>query len=102
MLGLADLMPACWIEDSLHPEGHVTGQLDQGFPWLSLAPEQMLSWYLSSTLHFVSHAALSIVTLRISPCTNVTLTLGWITLFMGDMGEGALHLEDEVTVKQRN
>jgi hypothetical protein len=33
---------------------------------------------------------------------NVTLTLGWITLFMGDMGEGALHREDEVTVKQRN
>jgi hypothetical protein len=32
------------------------------------------------------------VTLNISPCTNVTLTLalGWITLFMGDMGERAL------------
>jgi hypothetical protein len=44
------------------------------------------------------------VTLKISPCTNVTLTLtlGWITLFMGDMGEGALHREDEVTVKQIN
>jgi hypothetical protein len=25
-----------------------------------------------------------------------------VTLFMGDMGEGALHREDEVTVKQRN
>jgi hypothetical protein len=49
-----------------------------------------------------SHAALPKVTLTISPCTNVTLTLGWITLFMGDMGEGALHREDEVTVKQRN
>jgi hypothetical protein len=24
----------------------------------------------------------------------VTLTLGWITLFMGDMGEGALHEEE--------
>jgi hypothetical protein len=32
----------------------------------------------------------------------LALTLGWITLFMGDMGEGALHREDEVTVKQRN
>jgi hypothetical protein len=34
--------------------------------------------------------------------TNVTLTLtsmlGRITLFMGAMGEGALHREDEVTV----
>jgi hypothetical protein len=49
-----------------------------------------------------SHAALPMVTFEISPCTNVTLTLGWIALFMGDMGKGALHREDEVTVKQRN
>jgi hypothetical protein len=42
------------------------------------------------------------ITLRISSYTYVTLTSGWITLFMGDMGEGALHREDEVTVKQRN
>jgi hypothetical protein len=28
--------------------------------------------------------------------------LGWITLFMGDMGEGGLHREDKATVKQRN
>jgi hypothetical protein len=42
------------------------------------------------------------VPLKISPCTEVTLTLGWITLFMGDMGEGALHREDEVTVKQKH
>jgi hypothetical protein len=41
------------------------------------------------------------VTLKISSCANVTLTLGWITLW-GDMGEEALHSEDEVTVKQRN
>jgi hypothetical protein len=46
-----------------------------------------------------SHAALPMGTLKISPYTNVTLTLGWITLFMGDMGEGFLHREDEVTVK---
>jgi hypothetical protein len=26
---------------------------------------------------------------------DLTLTLGSITLFMGDMGEGALHREDE-------
>jgi hypothetical protein len=41
-----------------------------------------------------SHAALPIVTLKILPCTNMTLTLGWITLFLGDMGEGALHEEE--------
>jgi hypothetical protein len=34
------------------------------------------------------------VTLTISPYNNVTLTLDWITLFMGDMGEGALHEEE--------
>jgi hypothetical protein len=52
----------------------------------------------------ISHAALPMVTLTISPCTNVTLIfdLRWITLFMGNMGERAVHREDEVTVKQRN
>jgi hypothetical protein len=35
----------------LHSEGPATGQLDQGFPWFSLVPEQMLSWYSNSTLH---------------------------------------------------
>jgi hypothetical protein len=42
---------------------------------------------------YASHAALRKVTLKILPCTNVTLilTLGWITLFRGDMGERALH-----------
>jgi hypothetical protein len=32
MLVLVDLMPDCWLEVSLHPEGCVAGQLDQGFP----------------------------------------------------------------------
>jgi hypothetical protein len=40
-----------------------------------------------------SHAALPMVTLKISLYTNVTLTLGWTTLFMGDMDEGAVHEE---------
>jgi hypothetical protein len=33
---------------------------------------------------------------------TLTLTLDWITLFMGDMGEGAPDREDKVTAKQRN
>jgi hypothetical protein len=49
MLGLAELMPDCWLEVRLHPEGSATGQLD--FPWFSLVQEQMLSWYPNSTLH---------------------------------------------------
>jgi hypothetical protein len=36
-------------EVSLHPEAPVTGQLDQ----FSLIPEQMLSWYPNSTLHYL-------------------------------------------------
>jgi hypothetical protein len=51
MLELADLMPDCWLELSLHLESPVTGQLDQGFPWFSLVPKQMLSWYPDSKLH---------------------------------------------------
>jgi hypothetical protein len=34
-------------------EGPATGQLDQGFPWFSSVPEQMLSWYPNSTLHCI-------------------------------------------------
>jgi hypothetical protein len=45
-----------------------------------------------------SHAALSMVALEISPCTNVTLTFDvdfeLDHLFMGDMGEGVLHREE--------
>jgi hypothetical protein len=37
----------------LHSEGPATVQLDQGFPWFSLVPEQMLSWYPNSTLHYM-------------------------------------------------
>jgi hypothetical protein len=37
-------------------------------------------------------AALPMVTLKISPYTNVTLN--WITLFMGNMGESALRREE--------
>jgi hypothetical protein len=48
MLGFACSVPDCWLEVSLHPEGPATGQLDQGFPWFSLVPEQMLNWYPNS------------------------------------------------------
>jgi hypothetical protein len=54
-LGLAYLMPDCWLEVSLDQEGPATDQLDQGFTWFSLVPEQMLSWYPNSTLHCMLH-----------------------------------------------
>jgi hypothetical protein len=97
-------MPDCWLVVSLHPEGPATGQLDQGLSVVFLGPRANaeLEHKFHATLH-ASNAALPMVTLKISPCTNVTLTLSWITLFMGDMGEGALNYpEDEVTAKQRN
>jgi hypothetical protein len=59
MLGHADLVPDCRLEVGLHLEGPATGQLNQGFPWFSLVPEQMLSLVLKFhvALH-ASHAAL--------------------------------------------
>jgi hypothetical protein len=43
-------LPDGRLEVSLHPEGPATDQLDQGFPWISLVPKQMLSSYPISTL----------------------------------------------------
>jgi hypothetical protein len=53
-------MPDCWLEVSLHPEGPATGQLDQGFANAELVPK----FYVA--LH-ASHAALPMVTQKISP-----------------------------------
>jgi hypothetical protein len=49
------LMPDYWLEVNLLPEGPATGQLDQSFPWFPLDPEQMLSLYPNSTLHYMPH-----------------------------------------------
>jgi hypothetical protein len=62
MLRFAYLMPDCWLEVSLHPEGPTTGQPDQGSPWFSSILEQMLSWYPEFHVALlVSHAALPLV-----------------------------------------
>jgi hypothetical protein len=61
---------------SQHPEGPATGQLDQGFSVVFLGPRAnaKLVPKFQDQLH-ASHAAPSpIVTLKISPCTNVALT----------------------------
>jgi hypothetical protein len=70
MLGFADLMPDCWLEVSLHPEGPATCLLDQ-----ALCPKANAE--LVPKFHVAlnaSHAALPMVTLKILPYTNVTLT----------------------------
>jgi hypothetical protein len=65
MLGLADLMPDCWLEVGLHPEGPATGQLDQGFAVVSLgpraSPELVPKFHVA--LH-AFHAALPMVTIK--------------------------------------
>jgi hypothetical protein len=49
-------------EVRLHPEGPVTSQLDQGLPWFSFVPEQILNWYPKFHVALnVSHAALQMV-----------------------------------------
>jgi hypothetical protein len=55
MLGFACSVPDFWLEVSLNPEGPATDKLDQGFPWFSLVPEQMRSWYPNSTLLCMLH-----------------------------------------------
>jgi hypothetical protein len=68
MLGFAYLMPDCWLEVSLHPEGPATGQFDQGFPWISSILKQMLSWYPEFHVALrASHAALPLVTSKFRP-----------------------------------
>jgi hypothetical protein len=71
MLGFADLMPDCCLEVSLHPEGPVTSQLDQGFPWF-----QSKCWVGTRIPRCTSCFPCSPPNgniEKISPCTNVTL-----------------------------
>ena len=44
---------------SVHPEGHSTSQLDQGFPWFSSVLEQMLNQSLHSLLFMQPSAKLT-------------------------------------------
>jgi hypothetical protein len=64
-----------WLEVGLHPKVPATGQLEQVFSMIFLGPranaELVPRFHVA--LH-ASHAALPMVTLKISPCTNVTLT----------------------------
>jgi hypothetical protein len=74
MLGLAYLMPDCWLEVSLHPEGPATGQLDQDVSVVFLCPranaELVPKFHVA--LH-ATHAALPMITLKFRP--NVALLM---------------------------
>jgi hypothetical protein len=85
MLGSEDLMPEFWLEVSLHSEGPATSQLDQCFPWFSLVPEQMLSWYPNSTLHCMLPMQPS--QLEISFCSNVTSKYKDLALQVGGVSD---------------
>jgi hypothetical protein len=67
----------CWIRSFLSGTRSIKGEsvLDQGFSVVFLGPkanaELVPKFHVA--LH-ASHAALPMVTLKISPCTNVTLT----------------------------
>jgi hypothetical protein len=75
IFGLADLMPDCWLEVSLHSKGPATGQR---FSVVFLGPRANAELVPKShvALH-ASHAALPMVTLKISPYTNVILTFNF-------------------------
>jgi hypothetical protein len=55
-------MPDCWLEVSTHPEGPVTGQIDQGFPWFSSVLGANAE--LVPKFHVALHAALPILTYK--------------------------------------
>jgi hypothetical protein len=80
-------MPDCWLEFSLHPEGSATGQLDQGFP-IFLGPRVNAEFVpkFHVALH-ASHAALQMVALEISHCTNVTSKYGDLALQVGGVSD---------------
>jgi hypothetical protein len=88
MLRLAYLMPDFWLEVSLYLEMSCDRPTQSGFSVVFLGPRANAEFV--PKLHVALHASQAhpVVTLRISPSINVTLTSGWTNQFMGDMGEG--------------
>jgi hypothetical protein len=54
LLRIRNVSPVRYELDFVSQKAH-SGQLDQGFPWFSLVPEHMLSWYPNSTLLCMLH-----------------------------------------------
>jgi hypothetical protein len=75
------------------PNLYIEIQSTSRFPVVFLGPranaELVPKFHVALHASHASHAALPVVALNITPCTDVTLTLGWIALFMGGEGEGA-------------
>jgi hypothetical protein len=87
MLGFADLMPDCWLEVSrirkvLRPANSI--KVFPGFLGPRANAELVPKFHVA--LH-ASHAALPMVALEISHCTNVTSKYGDLALQVGEVSD---------------
>jgi hypothetical protein len=87
MLGFADLMPDCWLEVSCIPKV-LRRPTRSRFSVVFLSPranaELVRKFHVA--LH-ASHAALPMVALEISHCTNVTSKYGDLALQIGGVSD---------------
>jgi hypothetical protein len=88
MLGFADLMSDCWLEVSLHLEGPATGPTRSRFSvvFLGSRANSELVPKFHNPLH-AFHAALPMVALEISHCTNMTSKYEDLALQVGGVSD---------------
>jgi hypothetical protein len=82
MLGHADLMPDCWLEVSCIRKVLPPANSIKGFRGPRANAELVPNFHVPA-----SHAALPMVILEISHCTNVTLKYGDLALQVGGVSD---------------